>query len=50
MSGVVTALITSDDVETLGEQINDLAFTFVAPLGANHCDNFSHRFSQIKKH
>jgi hypothetical protein len=47
VAGVVPALIASDDLETLGEQIDDLAFTFVAPLGANHCDYFSHGFSQI---
>jgi hypothetical protein len=28
--GVVSALITDDDVEPLGEQIDNLAFTFVA--------------------
>src|SRR6185369_4087593 len=42
VAGVVTALITSDDVETLSEQIDNLAFTFVAPLGANDCNYFRH--------
>jgi hypothetical protein len=42
--GVVPALITRDDVEPLREQIDDLAFTFIAPLGADDCDYVSHRF------
>jgi len=48
VAGVVSALIASNDVETLGEQIDDLAFTFVAPLGAYHCYDFCHGFSPIK--
>jgi hypothetical protein len=44
----MTALVASDDIETLGEQIDDLALTFVAPLGANNCDHFCHGFSRIK--
>jgi hypothetical protein len=35
MPGVVTALVTSDDLEMFGEQINDLALAFVSPLGAD---------------
>jgi hypothetical protein len=34
MAGVVTALLARDDVEVFGEKINDLAFTFITPLGA----------------
>src|SRR6185369_5311591 len=43
MPGVVPALITRDDVEPLREQIDDLAFTFIAPLGADDCDYVSHK-------
>src|SRR2546423_3827025 len=39
MAGVVTALIAHDNIEALGQQIDDLAFAFIAPLGANDCDN-----------
>jgi hypothetical protein len=39
VAGVVSALITDDDVEPLGEQIDNLAFTFVAPLGAYDGDD-----------
>src|SRR5690606_37668112 len=34
--GVVAALGSYDDVGLLGEEIDDLAFAFVAPLGADH--------------
>jgi hypothetical protein len=33
------ALIANDNVEPLGEQIDNLAFTFVAPLGAYDGDD-----------
>src|SRR6185437_1684827 len=37
VAGVVTAGITGDDVELFAEDVDDLAFAFVAPLGAeNH--------------
>src|SRR2546425_11468608 len=39
MPGVVTSLITDDDVEPLGEQIDNLAFAFIAPLGAYDRDD-----------
>src|SRR6266850_1553074 len=42
MPGVVSALITSDDVESLGKEINYLALAFIAPLGTNYRDNFGH--------
>src|SRR4026208_2235324 len=45
--GVVSALIAHDDVEPLGEQIDDLAFTFVAPLGADHCNHFRHEICAL---
>src|SRR5437764_1155391 len=39
MAGVVTTLIAHDNIEALGQQIDDLAFAFIAPLGADDCDN-----------
>ena len=42
MARVVSALVTNNDLELLGEQINDLALTFIAPLGAYYCDYFRH--------
>ena len=39
MAGVVASLITNDNVEPLGEQIDNLAFAFIAPLGADDRDN-----------
>ena len=41
MAGIMAALEADDDVGLLGEPIDDLAFTFVAPLGADH-DNICH--------
>jgi len=38
MTGVVTALVADDNVRVAGEQIDDLAFAFVTPLGADDCD------------
>jgi len=38
----VSALITSDDIKALGQQIDDLAFAFIAPLGAYDCYYFAH--------
>src|ERR1700720_2290661 len=40
MSCVVPALIANDDVEALGQQIDNLAFAFIAPLGADYDDDF----------
>ena len=38
VSRIMAARIASHDVEALGENVNDLAFAFVAPLRAdNHC-------------
>ena len=34
VTGVVSPLIPGHDVEMLGEEIDDLAFAFIAPLGA----------------
>src|SRR6187200_622984 len=42
MSGVVTALVTRNDVEPFRQKVNDLAFSFVAPLGTyNYNDHNS---------
>jgi hypothetical protein len=40
MARVVAALVPRNDVELLREQIDDLAFAFIAPLGADYCNNF----------
>ena len=42
MARIVAALIACDDVEAFGKQIDDLAFAFIAPLGADDCDDFGH--------
>src|SRR6476620_623711 len=39
MTGVVAALVADNDVEALVEQVDDFAFSFIAPLGADDCDN-----------
>ena len=38
MAGIVAALEAHDHLGPVGEPIDDLAFAFVAPLGADHCD------------
>jgi hypothetical protein len=43
MAGVVSALVARNDLEALGKQIDDLAFSFVAPLGADDCNHFRHK-------
>ena len=35
VAGVVAALRADDDVRLLGQHVDDLAFAFVAPLGAD---------------
>ena len=40
--GVVAAVVAGDDVEAVGQQVDDLALAFVAPLPAEHRDD-SHR-------
>ena len=42
VAGVVSALITDHDIETLSEQIDDLAFALVTPLGTDDDDDFGH--------
>jgi hypothetical protein len=36
MAGVVAALIPGDDIRPLGQQVYDLPFAFIAPLGADY--------------
>jgi hypothetical protein len=38
----VTALEARDYADALGEQVNDLAFAFVAPLGADDDEVLGH--------
>ena len=38
VSGVVATLIASDDIESLGDQVNDLSLAFVTPLGSDYDD------------
>jgi hypothetical protein len=40
VAGVVPALEAHDRIGTLGEHVGDLAFTFVAPLGAHNYDSW----------
>jgi hypothetical protein len=40
VAGVVAALEADDDIGVAGKQIDDLAFTLVAPLGTDDCDVF----------
>jgi hypothetical protein len=48
VSGVVSALIANHNVEPLGEQIDNLAFTFVAPLGAYDGDDHGFRILDFR--
>src|SRR5262245_54411505 len=38
VSCIVPALVTGNDIELFSQQIDNLPFTFIAPLGANHHD------------
>jgi hypothetical protein len=38
VAGIVAALETDDGSDFLGEQIDDLALAFIAPLGAENDD------------
>src|SRR5262245_51364 len=38
MACIMSALITGDDVEMRSDQVNDLAFAFIAPLCADDCE------------
>jgi hypothetical protein len=46
--GVVTALEANDCIRFPAQQINDLSFTFVAPLGAENYDAVIHECSMKK--
>ena len=46
MARIMAPLVAGHDVGALSEQIDDLSFSFVAPLGANndknrHCSSFT---------
>jgi hypothetical protein len=38
VAGVITALEADDNVRILSEEVDDFAFTFVSPLGADDRD------------
>jgi hypothetical protein len=38
VAGIMATLISGDAGEVLREDIDDFAFTFVAPLNANDCE------------
>jgi hypothetical protein len=42
VTGVVAALEPHNGICVLAQQVNDLAFTLVTPLGAQYNDAFSH--------
>src|SRR5689334_18931782 len=39
MAGIVPATVADHQACPLGQQIDDMTFAFVAPLGANYCDD-----------
>ena len=43
MAGVVAALEAHDALRALGQPVDDLAFAFIAPLGADDDDVLAHR-------
>jgi hypothetical protein len=47
VAGVVAALEADDRVCSFGEQIGDLAFAFVTPLGTDNHDSW-HFFSSVR--
>jgi hypothetical protein len=42
VAGVVSALEAHHGTDFLGEQIDDLALAFIAPLSAQHYDRLTH--------
>src|SRR2546427_10564779 len=48
VTGIVAALIANDDVKALGQQIDDLAFAFIAPLGADDRDNHKTQKTEVR--
>jgi hypothetical protein len=48
MPGIVTAGVSYDDRKSTGENVDDLSFPFVAPLGAYYdCSLGSHEFPSV---
>ncbi|MPM93508.1 hypothetical protein SDC9_140646 [bioreactor metagenome] len=47
VAGIVTALETNDATGVIGQPVDDLAFTLVAPLGTYHDDILGHFFSPL---
>ncbi len=45
VAGVVAALRADDHVRLLGQHVNDLAFAFIAPLGADQ-NRIRHKFNK----
>jgi hypothetical protein len=52
MTGIVTALKTHDNISAFRKPIDNLAFTFITPLGANHhniCHQKLRRKNSLKR-
>ena len=51
VTGIMPPLVAGDDVDLFRQQINDLAFSLVTPLGAddNNARHFDPGFGQHKK-
>jgi hypothetical protein len=47
VAGVVAAGVADDDVRLLGEDVNDFALAFIAPLGTNE-NCVCHKFSKSR--
>jgi hypothetical protein len=45
VSGIVAALIARHNIEAVGQEVYDLALTFIAPLGADDDDYHNLVFS-----
>ena len=48
VTGVVAALEADDDIDFLCQIVDDAAFAFIAPLGANNCSNGNGNVLSIK--
>ena len=46
VTSVMSALVPDDDIETFGEQINNLSFAFVSPLGTDDNNDFGHELGR----
>ena len=49
VAGVVAAVVARDDVESVGEKVDDLALALVAPLPAQDRQRLSRAFSSLAK-